>query len=146
MADLTMDRDQVGRQLKELTGLLDLIDTQTEPISTAKACQHTAVWSEIDACKAFAASYAGAIDEFEVALKDIRDSIGIALTNVRDSADNLANQDQALRTDYENLAKRLDLGAAAAAPVAQPAAAAPATATVPGKVTPSPYAGGTKIS
>ena len=146
MADLTMDRDQVGRQLKELTGLLDLIDTQTEPIKTAKACQHTAVWPEIDACKAFAASYAGGIGEFEVALKDIRDSIGIALINVRDSADNLANQDQALRTDYENLAKRLDLGAAA--PAAQPAAAAaPASATVsPGKVTPSPYAGGTKIS
>ena len=111
--DLGMTRDQVNRQLKELTDLLDLVDTQTQPIKTAKERQHAAVWSDIDGCAAFGASYTATIGEIEYALKDIRDSVGIALVNLHDSADTVSNQDEAIRAAYANLAKRIDLGAPA---------------------------------
>ena len=112
--EVSMDRGAVDAQIQELTALLDLVDTQVGPIQKAQARQSGA-WSSIDACQQFGATYAAALGEIQRALQDIRQSISVAMINLRDNASDLANRDEATQFEYAALAKRL--GTSAAPPV-----------------------------
>lgn len=151
--EVSMDRGAVDAQIQELTALLDLVDTQVEPIQRAQARQNGA-WSSIGSCQDFALRYGAALSGVSQSLQDIRESISIAMINLRDNATDLANRDQATRVEYAALATRLGtstvppVGGALTvleklmgqttrqAPALQPAAAAPASAAVPAPAAP----------
>lgn len=104
----SVNQATVDKRLKDLQELLELVDPHITSISAARLGQDSMVWSEIPSCQSFAATYTQTLQDFEFTLRSIRNGLGEAFDNIRQSAAKLNDVDRETQQTYARLAAQFN--------------------------------------
>src|SRR5665647_1516270 len=100
----------IDKRLADLRGLLDLVDPHINSISTARTGQTKEVWGEFGSCVYFAETYTQSLENIELTLRAIRNSLSEAFANIKASAKAMKDLDEKTAQEYNRLGAQFNAG------------------------------------
>ena len=108
VTDIRVNIDTVQSNVKALAAMFDQLDTGVQRVKAAQGLQTTATWTDIPACRQFAATYSTALGALDDRLRLTWLSIRRQAETLRDAAAALAATDEQTQADLASMRQDLD--------------------------------------